>query len=91
MDESVRHETEPESEQTLSLWGGSSLDIERSILEQSQISTAILGLKIATVAAITGDLGAGSLQEFKLELSGEEGQRGATMIIRGIALEVEVM
>jgi len=79
----IRFEREGDYEQ--GIFGGSARDIERSILGSTERNAQILGKRIVGVKDLVGDLGSGSLQEIQFNLDG-----GGSILIKGIALEVEI-
>lgn len=75
----VRFEREGDHEQ--SIFGGSALDIEQSILADTKINAQILGRKISAVRTVKGDLGSGTLQEIVISLD-----NGGFLIIKGVGM-----
>lgn len=76
---------ESDGDEVQSIWGGSSRDIERSILADTYVNTRILQARIVKVGTIKGALGAGQLNELALDLD-----NGHRLVIRGPNLEVIV-
>ena len=75
----------PDEDMTHGVFGGSSKDIEKSILADTYVNTRILNRKITAVTTVKGDIGAGTMQELVVQLD-----NGVELRITGIGLTVKV-
>lgn len=79
----IRHEEGFGQEHVESVWGGSSLDVEKSILETTAVSSRLLGQTIVTVGTEAANLGADGLDKITLHLS-----NGTRLVITG-SMEID--
>lgn len=67
----------------VSMFGGTSADVEKSILNSTERNYQLIGRRIMGVSDVVGDLGRGTLQELTLRLD-----NGKSFRVTGVGLEV---
>lgn len=77
---------EGDDDEVQSIWGGSSRDVEASILRSTERNLQIIGWRIISVEDVVGDLGTGMMQKISFQM--KSGESTKTMTITGIGLEV---